>query len=59
MKTGITFTNHQNTANVCTPSRSVMYTGLHMPHTGCLIILASTDELRSGPGITYRGPYDA
>ncbi|MCP6000399.1 phosphatase, partial [Klebsiella pneumoniae] len=33
MKTGITFTNHQNTANVCTPSRSVMYTGLHMPHT--------------------------
>lgn len=33
MKTGITFTNHQNTANVCTPSRSVMYTGLHMPQT--------------------------
>ncbi|HFZ8995801.1 TPA: sulfatase-like hydrolase/transferase [Citrobacter freundii] len=33
MKTGVTFTNHQNTANVCTPSRSVMYTGLHMPQT--------------------------
>lgn len=33
MKTGITFTNHQATANVCTPSRSVMYTGLHMPQT--------------------------
>ncbi|MBD3721557.1 sulfatase-like hydrolase/transferase [Klebsiella pneumoniae] len=30
---GYHFTNHQNTANVCTPSRSVMYTGLHMPHT--------------------------
>lgn len=33
MKTGVTFTRHQNTANVCTPSRSVMYTGLHMPQT--------------------------
>lgn len=33
MKTGVTFTQHQNTANVCTPSRSVMYTGLHMPQT--------------------------
>lgn len=33
MKTGVVFTHHQNTANVCTPSRSVMYTGLHMPQT--------------------------
>jgi len=33
MKTGVVFTNHQNSANVCTPSRSVMYTGLHMPQT--------------------------
>lgn len=33
MKTGVTFCNHQNTSNVCTPSRSVLYTGLHMPQT--------------------------
>lgn len=33
IKTGITFTHHQNTTNVCTPSRAVMYTGLHMPQT--------------------------
>ncbi len=48
MKTGVTFCNHQNTSNVCTPSRSVLYTGLHMPQTkmfdnlglpGCLMTL--------------------
>ncbi|ELJ4169121.1 sulfatase-like hydrolase/transferase [Salmonella enterica] len=33
MKTGITFCNHQNNSNICTSSRSVLYTGLHMPQT--------------------------
>ena len=30
---GVTFDNHQATTTVCTPSRSVMYTGRHTPHT--------------------------
>ncbi|ENA0198874.1 sulfatase-like hydrolase/transferase [Salmonella enterica] len=32
-KTGVTFCRHQNNSNVCTSSRSVLYTGLHMPQT--------------------------
>ena len=31
---GVTFNNHQATTTVCTPSRSVMWTGQHTPHTG-------------------------
>jgi arylsulfatase len=30
---GVTFNNHQVTTTVCTPSRSVMWTGQHTPHT--------------------------
>ena len=30
---GVTFNNHHATTTVCTPSRSVMYTGRHTPHT--------------------------
>lgn len=30
---GVTFNNHQATTTVCTPSRSVMWTGQHTPHT--------------------------
>jgi arylsulfatase len=30
---GVTFNNQQATTTVCTPSRSVMYTGQHTPHT--------------------------
>ena len=33
MKRGTTFTNHQINSCVCTPSRSVIYTGQHMQHT--------------------------
>lgn len=33
MKTGTTFTRHYINSCVCTSSRSVMYTGLHMPQT--------------------------
>jgi arylsulfatase A-like enzyme len=33
MKRGTTFTNHQINSCVCTPSRSVIYTGKHMQHT--------------------------
>ncbi|MTD28259.1 sulfatase-like hydrolase/transferase [Erwinia sorbitola] len=32
-QTGTTFTNHYINSCVCTSSRSVMYTGLHMPQT--------------------------
>lgn len=31
---GITFTNHQAASCVCSPARSTLYTGLHIPHTG-------------------------
>jgi len=30
---GVTFDHHHCTTTVCTPSRSVMYTGQHTPHT--------------------------
>jgi arylsulfatase A-like enzyme len=30
---GVTFNHHQCTTTVCTPSRSVMWTGQHTPHT--------------------------
>ena len=33
---GVTFMNHQIAANVCSPSRSTIYTGQHMQHTGVL-----------------------
>ncbi|MBG7604950.1 MAG: sulfatase-like hydrolase/transferase, partial [Actinobacteria bacterium] len=31
---GVTFTNHQITSCVCTPSRSTIYTGQHIQRTG-------------------------
>jgi arylsulfatase A-like enzyme len=31
---GVSFNHHHCTTTVCTPSRSVMYTGQHTPHTG-------------------------
>jgi len=31
---GVSFENHYNCANMCTASRSVMYTGQHIQHTG-------------------------
>ncbi len=33
IKTGTTFTNHQINSAICTPSRSVLHTGFHMPQT--------------------------
>ena len=30
---GVTFNHHHCTTTVCTPSRSVIYTGRHTPHT--------------------------
>ncbi len=33
-RTGVTFENHQVASCVCTPSRSVVYTGQHIQHTG-------------------------
>lgn len=34
MREGVSFANHQIAACVCSPSRSVIYTGQHMQHTG-------------------------
>jgi len=34
MKRGTVFTNHSINSCVCTPSRSVLYTGQHIQHTG-------------------------
>ncbi|MCA8938059.1 MAG: sulfatase-like hydrolase/transferase, partial [Planctomycetes bacterium] len=31
---GVAFENHQIASNVCSPSRSVIYTGQHIQHTG-------------------------
>jgi len=31
---GVSFDNHQICSNVCSPSRSVLYTGRHIQHTG-------------------------
>ncbi len=31
---GISFANHQAASCVCSPARSTIYTGLHIPHTG-------------------------
>lgn len=33
-KNGVTFNNHQIGASVCSPARSVIYTGQHIQHTG-------------------------
>ncbi|MDJ0950693.1 MAG: sulfatase-like hydrolase/transferase [Alphaproteobacteria bacterium] len=34
VRAGVTFQNHQVASCVCTPSRSVVYTGQHIQHTG-------------------------
>jgi len=31
---GITFNDHQAASRVCSPARSTLYTGLHIPHSG-------------------------
>ena len=34
LREGISFVHHENNSNICSSSRSVIYTGLHMPPTG-------------------------
>lgn len=34
LRSGVSFIHHENCSNVCTSSRSVLYTGWHMPKTG-------------------------
>ncbi len=48
---GVTFKNHQVTTTVCTPSRSVMWTGQHTPLTRMLdnTNLAWIDDMRADP----------
>jgi arylsulfatase len=48
---GVTFSNHQVTTTVCTPSRSVMYTGQHTPFTRMFdnTNLAWIEDMRSDP----------
>ena len=48
---GVTFNNHQVTTTVCTPSRSVMWTGQHTPFTRMFdnTNLAWIDDMRADP----------
>ena len=48
---GVTFTNHYCTTTVCTPSRSVIYTGQHTPHTRMFdnTNFAWIDDMRADP----------
>jgi len=48
---GVTFDNHQVTTTVCTPSRSVMWTGQHTPHTRMIdnTNLAWIEDLHADP----------
>src|SRR5210317_1591747 len=48
---GVTFNNHQVTTTVCTPSRSVMWTGQHTPFTRMFdnTNLAWIEDMRGDP----------
>ena len=48
---GVTFNNHQVTTTVCTPSRSVMWTGQHTPFTGMFdnTNFAWIEDMRADP----------
>ena len=48
---GVTFNNHQVTTTVCTPSRSVMWTGQHTPFTRMIdnTNLAWIEDMRTDP----------
>ncbi len=48
---GVTFNNHQVTTTVCTPSRSVMWTGQHTPFTRMIdnTNLAWIEDMRADP----------
>ena len=48
---GVSFTNHQVTTTVCTPSRSVMWTGQHTPFTRMCdnTNLAWIEDMRADP----------
>ena len=48
---GVTFNNHQATTSVCTPSRSVMWTGQHTPFTRMYdnTNFAWIDDMRADP----------
>jgi arylsulfatase A-like enzyme len=48
---GVTFNNYHATTTVCTPSRSVMYTGRHTPHTRMFdnTNFAWIDDMRADP----------
>ena len=48
---GVTFNQHHCTTTVCTPSRSVMYTGRHTPHTRMFdnTNFAWIDDMRADP----------
>ena len=50
---GVTFNNHQVTTTVCTPSRSVMWTGQHTPFTRMIdnTNLAWIEDMQADPEI--------
>lgn len=66
MKQGTTFLNHRINSCVCTPSRSVIYTGQHIQHTGMFdntnfpwIKSMSTDIRTLGSMLREAGYYTA
>ena len=48
---GVAFDHHYATTSVCTPSRSVMLTGRHTPHTGMFdnTNFAWIDDMKADP----------
>ncbi len=66
MRAGVTFQNHQIASCVCTPSRSVVYTGQHIQHTGMFdntnfpwVANMSTEIDTVGDMLRARGYYTA
>ncbi len=54
---GVSFTNHQITTSVCSSSRSVIYTGQHIQHTGVFDNLGFPWSKELTPGFPTVGNY--
>ena len=54
---GVTFSNHQVTTTVCTPSRSVMWTGQHTPFTKMFDIGKSGDRVLGASFLNIRSVF--
>ncbi len=54
---GVSFTNHQIATSVCSSSRSVIYTGQHIQHTGVFDNLGLPWSIELTPGFPTIGNY--